>query len=137
MNRDLSNAICRITSRAVPYRILIIDDDDNLLFAQYATEYLGYQSIPATSGGGAIAKALTYLPDLILLDVLLRDISGIDILRRLRQHEQLAHIPIVAVTAMAMESDRELIGTAGFSDYLAKPYMLEDLGSILIRQLFR
>lgn len=114
-----------------------------MLFAQYATEYLGDRSMAATSGNDVIAAALTYLPDIILLDVLLNDISGIDVLRRLRSHEPLAHVPIAAVTALARARDREIIASAGFSDYLAKPYMLEELmqsssvSLIAVKQLLR
>ncbi len=121
-----------------PYSVLIIEDDeDNLLFAQYAVESLGYQATSAWSGSGAIAAALTCFPDIILLDILLKDINGIDVFNRLRQHEQIAQVPIVAVTALAHPRDRQMIAAAGFSDYLVKPYMIEELASMIKRHLPR
>ncbi|WP_121968487.1 response regulator [Leptolyngbya sp. BC1307] len=121
-----------------PYSILIIDDDeDNLLFAQYAVESMGYQATSVWSGDGAIATALTCFPDIILLDILLKDISGIDVFKRLRQHELIAQVPVIAVTALDHPRDRQRIAAAGFSDYLAKPYMLEELAAIISRHLPR
>lgn len=119
-----------------PCSILIIDDDeDNLLFAQYAVESMGYQATSTLSGDGAIATALTCFPDIILLDILLKDISGIDVFKRLRQHELIAQVPVIAVTALDHPRDRQRIAAAGFSDYLTKPYMLEELAAIINRHL--
>lgn len=116
--------------------VLIIDDnDDNLLFAQYAVEHLGYRTTAIKSGHGAVATAMTCLPDIILLDILLKHINGIDVFHQLRQHETLAHVPIVAVTALARPCDRANIMAAGFSDYLLKPYMIADLQRMLSRHL--
>lgn len=115
--------------------LIIEDNDDNLLFAQYAVEHLGYRATAMKSGHGAVATAMTCLPDIILLDILLERINGIDVLRQLRKHEAIAHIPIIAVTALARPCDHESIMTAGFSDYLLKPYMIDDLQRMLSRHL--
>lgn len=116
--------------------ILIIDDnDDNLLFAHYAVEHLGYRATSIKSGQGAVAIAMTSFPDIILLDILLGNVNGIDVLRQLRQHESIAYVPIVAVTALARPSDHENIMAAGFSDYLLKPYMIDELERIISRHL--
>ncbi len=118
------------------YSVLIIDDDeDNLLFAQYAVESMGYQATSIRSGDGAVATALTCLPDVILLDILLREDDGVDVLYRLRKHEQIARIPVVAVTALAHPRDRQRIAAAGFSDYLVKPYMIDELAAMIQRHL--
>ena len=115
--------------------LIIDDDDDNLLFAQYAVEYLGYRATSIKSGQGAVAIALTCLPDIVLLDILLRNVSGIDVLRQLRQQESIAHIPVVAVTALARPCDYRNIMAAGFSDYLLKPYMIDELERMISRHL--
>lgn len=115
--------------------LIIEDNDDNLLFAQYAVEHLGYRATAMKSGYGAVATAMTCLPDIILLDILLEKINGIDVLRQLRKHEAIAHIPVIAVTALARPCDHENIMTAGFSDYLLKPYMIDDLRRMLGRHL--
>lgn len=116
--------------------VLIIDDnDDSLLFAQYAVEHLGYRTTVLKSGHGAAATAMTCLPDIILLDILLEHISGIDVLRQLRKHEAIAQVPTIAVTALARPCDHTDIMASGFSDYLLKPYMIDDLRRMLNRHL--
>lgn len=115
--------------------LIIEDNNDNLLVAQYAVEHLGYRATAIKSGHGAVATAMACLPDIILLDILLEKINGIDVLRQLRKHEAIAHIPVIAVTALARPCDHENIMTAGFSDYLLKPYMIEDLQRMLGRHL--
>lgn len=116
--------------------VLIIDDnDDNLLFAQYAVEHLGYRATALKSGCGAVATAMTCLPDIVLLDILLEHVNGIDVLHQLRKHEMLTHIPVIAVTALARPCDQASIMSAGFSDYLLKPYMINDLERMIGRHL--
>ncbi len=118
------------------YSVLIVDDDeDNLLFAHYAVEQLGYQVAVASSGSGAIAAAFSFCPDIILLDVMLEDMSGIDVIQHLRQHKQFEAVPIIAVTALAHDRDRAITMASGFSDYLVKPYMLDDLEAMLKQHL--
>ena len=115
--------------------LIIDDDDDNLLFAQYAVEYLGHRATSIKSGQGAVAIAMTCFPDIILLDILLKNVNGIDVLRQLRQQESIAHVPVVAVTALARPSDHKNIMAAGFSDYLLKPYMIDELERTINRHL--
>lgn len=115
--------------------LIIDDDDDNLLFAQYAVEHLGYCATSIKSGQGAVAIAMTCCPDIILLDILLENINGIDVLRQLRQQESIAHVPVIAVTALSRPSDYKSIMAAGFSDYLLKPYMIDELEQMISRHL--
>jgi CheY-like chemotaxis protein len=72
---------------------------------------------------------------MILLDIVLKGGSGFDVLQALRSQPHLAQVPIVAVTALVQPGDRAKITAAGFSDYLAKPYMLEDLDAMISRHL--
>ena len=110
------------------YKILIVDDhEDSALLAQYAVETMGHQGIPISSGHEAVPMALSVIPDIILLDIWLDNISGIEILRRLKQHACTTSIPVIAMTALTMPEEVNQIKAAGFSGYLAKPYLLEDL----------
>lgn len=122
--------------RAGPYRVLVVDDDpDNLFYAECAVESLGYQWVSTSSGNMTLALALAYQPDIIMLDIWLQDLSGIEVLAQLRRSEQTAQIPTIAVTALCMPQDIEEISAAGFSGYLLKPYLIEDLKKILNLQL--
>ena len=66
---------------------------------------------------------------------MLKDISGIDVFKRLRQHELIAQVLVIAMTALDHPRDRQRIATARFSDCLTKPYMLEELAAIINRHL--
>lgn len=118
------------------HNVLIVDDnDDNLLYAQYAVESLGYQAITTLSGHDAVAAALACSPDIILLDIWLGDISGVDVFYQIRQHEKLAQVPIIAVTALAQPVEKKKIMAVGFSGYLIKPYMVDELHTAICAHL--
>lgn len=124
------------SQRLIPYRVLVVDDDpDNLFYAECAVESLGHQWVSTTLGNMTLALALAYQPDIIMLDIWLQDMPGIDVLAQLRRNRQTAKIPTIAVTALSMPQDIAEISAAGFSDYLLKPYLLEDLKKILTLQL--
>ena len=112
--------------------ILSVDDrEDSLLLNSLIIDSLGYSSITAADGQTALKLAQKAQPSLILLDVALPDIDGLEVLHRLKQNFLTSAIPVIAVTAMAMKDEREQILAAGFDDYLSKPYMLEDLENII------
>ncbi|MEO0805843.1 MAG: response regulator [Cyanobacteria bacterium J06643_4] len=112
--------------------VLVVDDDaDNLMVAQYAVESFGLSVETAQSGYDVLVTALTCKPELILLDICLDGVNGTDLLYQLKCHEPLAQVPVVAVTALAMDNDRDFLLSVGFSDYLAKPYMIEELRQIV------
>lgn len=87
----------------------------------------GYQVLEASDGLTALTVTAREMPDLILMDVNLPDISGLDVTRRLQASRTLSSIPIVALTANAMIGDREACLAAGCSGYLAKPVLKSDL----------
>ena len=103
-------------------RILIVEDNDlNLkLFRDLLTAH-GYETIETKEGLEAIAITRSQHPDLILMDIQLPEISGLDITRRMKSDDAICGIPIVAVTAFAMKDDEEKILSAGCEAYISKP----------------
>ncbi|MEO0456958.1 MAG: response regulator [Cyanobacteria bacterium P01_A01_bin.114] len=119
----------------IPLVLVADDDDDSLVLMSYALELLGVTFIATKSGHEAMAISNQYEFSLILLDILLPDADGIQICQWLRQNPRTWQVPVVAVTALAQPADRDRILKAGFTDYLVKPYMLEDLNSLIQRCL--
>ncbi len=118
--------------------VLVVDDqEDNLQLAIQALALFGYSHISASDARTALELSQRYSPTLILLDLALPDLSGLEVARRLKQNPQTAAIPIVAVTALAMAGDRERALAAGCDDYLSKPYDLDDLETVVHRCLSR
>lgn len=116
--------------------ILIVDDNyDNLLLLSYALEEFGYSAIQGTCGNDAIDLAAKSTPDLVLLDILLPDMNGMNVVRHLRKQEKTRHVPIIAVTALARPLERSKIIAAGFTDYISKPYMLDELHDLVSRYI--
>lgn len=103
-------------------RILIVEDNDlNLkLFRDLLTAH-GYETIETREGVEAVALTRSERPDLILMDIQLPEISGLDVTRQLKAEEELRYIPIIAVTAFAMKDDEEKILSAGCQAYISKP----------------
>lgn len=108
------------------YRILIIEDDfASLELYSCLLKSFGYTILLAGNGEQGLALARRTRPDLILCDVKLPKMSGVEVVRQLKSEPTLAQIPIVAVTAYAMFGDRERLLAAGFDDYLPKPIEAE------------
>lgn len=102
--------------------LLIVEDNpDNLLTIEAILAERKYRLIRAGDGATACEKAAGGLPDLILMDVQLPEVSGIEAARRIKSDAATAHIPVIAVTAKAMRGDREAILAAGCDDYVSKP----------------
>ena len=103
-------------------RILIIDDDvDTLKLVGLMLERQGYEIIVANNGEQGLSKSASERPDLILLDVMMPDLDGYEVARRLRANPQLAHIPIIMFTAKSMVDDKVKGFEVGIDDYLTKP----------------
>jgi two-component system, cell cycle response regulator DivK len=100
--------------------VLIVDDEErNRKLVRDVLELAGLDTLEAASGEQAIAVARERLPDLVLLDLRLPDVDGGEALRRLKADPATAHIPVVALTAVA--GAREVLVEAGFDGYLEKP----------------
>jgi DNA-binding response OmpR family regulator len=103
-------------------KILIIDDDiDTLKLVGLMLERQGYEIAVASNGTLGLSKALEETPDLILLDVMMPDLDGYEVTRRLRADPALAHIPIIMFTAKTMVDDKVHGFESGVDDYLTKP----------------
>jgi two-component system cell cycle response regulator DivK len=103
-------------------RILIVEDNErNMKLFCDLLQASGYHTLEATTGESAVELALEHGPDLVLMDIQLPDIDGVEALGRLRADERSATLPVLALTAQAMEGDRERFLAAGFDGYLSKP----------------
>jgi two-component system, cell cycle response regulator DivK len=109
-------------------RILVVEDNEkNMKLFCDVLQATGYATLEASSGEDAVKAALTQEPALVLMDVQLPGIDGVEALSRLRQDERTASIPVLALTAQAMSGDRERFLEAGFDGYLAKPVDITEL----------
>jgi two-component system cell cycle response regulator DivK len=109
-------------------RVLIVEDNDkNMKLFRDVLCAKGYSTLEATSGEQAVELAVEHAPDLVLLDIRLPDIDGVETLARLRADERTSSIPVLAVTAQAMRGDRERFLAAGFDDYVPKPVDVGEL----------
>jgi DNA-binding response OmpR family regulator len=109
-------------------KILLIEDDLDLYrLLQYNLEKAGFQFAGANTGKGAIELCSRERPDLILLDIMLPDSSGLEICTRLRGHPDLANTPVVFLTARATEADRITGLELGANDYIVKPFSIREV----------
>lgn len=115
-------ALPRVSFQAMKKKILIVEDNDlNLKLFRDLLEAHGYETLETKEGMEAITIATNAHPDLILMDIQLPEISGLDITKRLKADSDLCGIPIIAVTAFAMKDDEEKILRAGCEAYISKP----------------
>jgi CheY-like chemotaxis protein len=109
-------------------RVLVVEDNEkNMKLFRDVLDASGYRTLEATTGGEAVAMASEHTPDLVLMDIQLPDLDGVQALHRLRADPRTAGIPIVALTAQAMQGDRERFLAAGFDGYMSKPVNVRDL----------
>ncbi len=102
--------------------ILIVEDNDlNMKLFNDLLEVHGYLTLQSREGEEALRLAQEHRPDLIIMDIQLPEISGVEVTRRLKADERLRDIPVVAVTAFAMKGDEEWVRGSGCEAYLAKP----------------
>lgn len=101
--------------------LLVEDNERNLKLARDVLEFAGFTVLVAMTGEEAVSRARDALPDLVLMDLQLPGMDGHEALSRLRSDESTAAIPVVALTAFAMQQDRDRARAAGFDGYLEKP----------------
>lgn len=124
MNR--SSSATHVADSATAERILVVDDEPAIseLIAT-ALRFLGFEVASAASGREALATAATFLPRLVILDVMLPDFDGFEVLRRLRSGGD--HVPVIFLTARDEHESKMRGFTHGGDDYITKPFSLEEL----------
>ena len=107
--------------------VLIVEDNEkNLKLVRDVLQVKGYETIEAGTAEDGIVLARSRKPDLVLMDIQLPGMNGIDALKVLRADAATARIPVIAVTASVMQQDRNLITEAGFDGYIGKPINLKE-----------
>ena len=102
--------------------VLIVEDNElNMKLFHDLLDSQGYQTLQTREGLQALALAREHRPDLILMDIQLPEISGLEVTKWLKDDEELSHIPVIAVTAFAMKGDEERIRQGGCEAYISKP----------------
>src|SRR5215216_4524132 len=119
-----SPSVCQM---AEPLILIVEDHDKNLKLVRDVLQVKGYRTLEAATAERALALTYVEVPDLVLMDIQLPGMNGIDAIARLRADARTEHVPVVALTAFAMSDDRERILAAGFDGYLAKPIDIVDL----------
>jgi two-component system cell cycle response regulator DivK len=108
--------------------VLYVEDNEyNLKMVRQLLARTSYELIEATDGEQGVATALRMLPDLILMDIQLPKLSGLDATRRLRADPKTAAVPIIVITSFALSGDDQKAKDAGASAYMAKPYSPREL----------
>ena len=117
--------------------ILIVDDEpSNVLLLRRLLENSGYSSIATTTDSRETFRLYEcFKPDILLLDIQMPRLDGYGAVREMRQDERLKNLPIVALTASAMHTDRDRVLNAGFTEYITKPVRLGILREAVARLL--
>jgi two-component system cell cycle response regulator DivK len=108
--------------------ILYVEDNfENKLFVRRVIESMGHEMLEAENGLDSLAIAAERVPDLILMDVNIPGMDGLETTSRMKQNPRLSHIPVIALTANAMKGDKERCLSAGCDGYMQKPVGVSDL----------
>jgi two-component system cell cycle response regulator DivK len=119
-------------------QILVVEDNSkNMALLRDVLRATGYRTLEAATGGQAVMLATEHRPALVLMDIRLPDMDGVEALSRLRADERTAFIPVLAVTAQAMKGDSERFREAGFDGYLSKPVDIDELLTTVEQQCRR
>ncbi len=109
-------------------KIVLIEDDQDLYnLIQYNLEKEGFVVAGSQTGKGALDLCRRERPDLIILDIMLPDSDGLEICKAVRAHSELAHVPVIFLTARASETDRIVGLELGANDYIVKPFFVREL----------
>lgn len=109
-------------------RILIVEDEQDLAgLIEYNLRQEGFETEHAPSGASALSRARAKVPDLVLLDLMLPDLAGTDVLRMLKSEQSTKRVPVVVVSAKGQESDRVQGLELGADDYIVKPFSVREL----------
>ncbi|HZK92341.1 MAG TPA: response regulator [Stellaceae bacterium] len=122
MTFELINADHVAGKQCSKKKVLIVEDNDlNMKLFNDLLEAHGYHTLQTRDGVEALKMAREHRPDLILMDIQLPEISGLEVTKWLKEDDDLRAIPVIAVTAFAMKGDEEKIRSGGCEAYIAKP----------------
>ena len=111
----------------MPKTVLIVEDNElNMKLFHDLLDAHGYRILQTKDGMEALSLARQHMPDLILMDIQLPEVSGLEVTKWIKEDETLRHIPVVAVTAFAMKGDEERIREGGCEAYIAKPISVKN-----------
>lgn len=106
----------------MPKKVMIVEDNElNMKLFKDLIEASGYETVRTANGREAVELARAHKPDLILMDIQLPEVSGLDVTQWLKADDELCVIPVIAVTAFAMKGDEERIRKGGCEAYISKP----------------
>jgi two-component system, OmpR family, phosphate regulon response regulator PhoB len=127
-----------MTSHMAKPKILIVEDDPDISeLLDFNLQKAGYQTLQVESGEQALLAARKYSPDLVLLDLLLPGVDGLEVCRRMKRDPALQHTPIIMVTAKGEEMDRVVGLELGADDYVVKPFSVREIILRIQKQLDR
>ncbi len=108
--------------QVMPKKVLIVEDNElNMKLFSDLLEAHGYETVGTNNGLNALDLAREHSPDLILMDIQLPEVSGLEVTKWLKDDDELSSIPVIAVTAFAMKGDEERIREGGCEAYMSKP----------------
>jgi two-component system phosphate regulon response regulator PhoB len=117
-----------VTKARVTPKILVVDDEpDAVELIEFNLKGAGFDVVTATDGNDALKKARTFSPDLLILDLMLPEVDGLEVCKVLRRDSATASLPIIMLTAKAAEIDRVLGLELGADDYITKPFSPREL----------
>jgi len=120
----------------MPKTVLVVEDDGlNLKLFNELLQANGYNTLQASDGHDAVDLSRRFRPDLVLMDIRLPGLSGLEATRRIKADPETADIPVVAVTAAAMKGDEEAVLSGGCDGYIAKPISIESFLAVVSRFL--
>ncbi|MDE2336196.1 MAG: response regulator [Alphaproteobacteria bacterium] len=119
-------------------KVLIVEDNElNMKLFDDLLSAHGYQTFKTRDGNHVLELARQHMTDLVLMDIQLPEVSGLEVTKRLKAEQGLKHIPVVAVTAFAMKGDEEKIRKGGCEDYISKPIAIGEFIKIVQKYLDR
>jgi two-component system cell cycle response regulator DivK len=114
--------------------VLIVDDNErNRKLAHTVLDAAGFETVTAANGADAVALAVEHVPDVVLMDLRLPDMDGTDALRALRGDPATARIPVVAMSALALEGSADWLEAAGFAGSVSKPIDVRTFADEVLR----
>lgn len=125
----LNNNFNKPPKRVKPLVLIVDNDSDNLLFASCIIESMGMNYAVIDDSEKCLGLVYELLPDIILLDVVMPKMSGLEITQTIKQNKKISHIPIIAVTGLTKAEDKNKLIEVGFDSYICKPYLIEELES--------